>query len=184
MCHKISALASDIATAVESGPVFPKWINRGNEMVTKLKNNPMRIYCRSPMPWVPDNFVGLVSNIQIFAFRGASFGSMRNSGSIESALVIVGRVMYRNGDLTCQGCYVDSFARRIARVRRSSLGAEAIALCNCADLSLWMRVLLLEMITGRLHKEQVDPITHFMLLVAFGQSPTAEDVYAEVTGPV
>ena len=152
------------------------------QMIAALKKDKLRIYYRSPLPWIPESLCELVTNIQLFAFCDASFGSMRNSGSIESALVVVGRVEPRNGDLSCQGCYIESCARRIVRVCRSSLGADAVALGNCADLSIWIRVLLLEMITGCFNKELVDPSAHFKLLIPFGQAPAAEAVFSEIFG--
>ena len=181
-CHKISALASDIVTAVKDEAEFLKWIRRGNKLVSILKGEQYRIYFQSPIPWIPDSVAELANCIQIFAFCDASYGSMRDNGSIESAFIIVGRVKFRNGDLSCQGCYIDSCARKIHRVCRSSLGAEAVALANSADLSIWIRVLLLEMIMGQFCKELVDPSTQFKLLIPFGAAPTNEDVFNELFG--
>ena len=183
-CHKISTLASDIATAVKEEEEFAKWIRRGNKLVATLKGKQYRIYFQSPVPWIPDSMAELANNIQIFAFCDAIYGSMRNNGSNESAFIIVGRVKFRNGDLACQGCYVDSCAREIQRVHRSSLVAEAVALSNSADLSIWIRVLLLEMIMGQFCKELVDPSTQFKLLVPFGAAPANEDVFQELFGKV
>ena len=182
LCRKISVLASDIVSSIVDPGEFIRWIRRGNKMVLQLKKEPYRIYFRSPLPWVPETTSELASSIQIFAFCDASFGSMRNNGSIESAFIVVGRVKFRNGDLSCQGCYIDSCARKIHRVCRSSLGAEAVALGNCADLSVWIRVLLVEMIQGQFFKELVGPSAQFKLLIPFGKAPSAEAVFSEMFG--
>ena len=182
LCRKISVLASDIVSSIVDPGEFIRWIRRGNKMVLQLKKEPYRIYFRSPLPWVPETTSELASSIQIFAFCDASFGSMRNNGSIESAFIVVGRVKFRNGDLSCQGCYIDRCARKIHRVCRSSLGAEAVALGNCADLSVWIRVLLVEMIQGQFFKELVGPSAQFKLLIPFGKAPSAEAVFSEMFG--
>ena len=67
-------------------------------------------------------------------------------------------------------------------VCRSSLGAEAVDLGNCADLSIWIRVLPMGMILGRVFKELVGPIAQFKLLIPFGAVPANEDVFSEMFG--
>ena len=79
-------------------------------------------------------FVLVCRGIAVVYFSGASFGNLRRGGSMESCVSILGRAKSKLTDVSCAGHYIDSSARRISRVCRSSLDSEAIALGNSCDL--------------------------------------------------
>ena len=88
--------------------------------------------------------------------------------------------MASNGDILCTGNYIDGGSRRIERVCRSPLASEAIGLGNAADLGMFVRVLIIEMIGGVFLKELVGPSRVYRLVTPFGASPSIESVLSEM----
>ena len=87
---------------------------------------------------------------------------------MECYTVIIGRMVSRNGDLLRIGNYLDSGARRLIEICRSSLAAEAAARENASDLGTFVRVLIAEMASGEFHKELCGPGQAYKLNIPFG----------------
>ena len=159
---------------------FVSWCRRCNKVISKILPQSLKILYRKFPPWQISSANELASHVQLYVFSDASFASESGEGSMESYMLILGRPHSRNGDVLCVGSYVGGGARRIARVRRSSLSSEAIAASNSADTGLFVRVLLIEIILGRFEREIVDPIRHFKLMTPFGLSPRVDTVLSEM----
>lgn len=84
---------------------------------------------------------------QLFTFTDASFGTLRGRGSIEARISIWGVPVERDGIVHCVGNLVCRYERRIPRVRRSTAQSELIALSNAGELSLYLQIILSEILT-------------------------------------
>ena len=84
---------------------------------------------------------------------------------------ILGRAKSKHTDVSCAGHYIDSSARRISRVCRSSLASEAIALGNSCDIGMWLRILVIEFTTGIFAHELIEPNPRYKLITSFDEPP-------------
>ena len=144
-------------------------------MISRIKSQPLRIVYNKFIHWPIDSALKLANALQLYVFSDASYTSASDEGSVESYILAVGRPHSRNGDILCVGSYVDGGARRIARVCRSSLGSESVALGNAADTGLFVRVMLIELVTGKFAKDIVGPSVQYKLFTPFGVSPHCRD---------
>ena len=87
-------------------------------------------------------------NPQIIAFSDASFGTLRNSGSIESFVGILGIPLKRRDAILRKGNIIAFRGREIARVARSTAHAEGIALSNADDSTLALQIAVTELLSG------------------------------------
>ena len=85
---------------------------------------------------------------QITTFADASYGTLRDSGSAEAACFVFGIPLKRDGTILCRGHLVSWYARRIARVCRSTANAECIALNGAVDVTVYLQVIIGELLTG------------------------------------
>ena len=85
-------------------------------------------------PFSTDDSPGRIP--QIVAFSDASFGTLRNSGSIESFAGILGIPLKRKEAILRRGGAISFYGKKISRVARSTARAEGIALANAADSTL------------------------------------------------
>ena len=97
-------------------------------------------------------------------------------------MIILGSTRARSDTILCKGGLVDAGAKKITRICRSSLGAESIALCNCADVSCWTRILVLEMTMGKVFTELInDKASMYALVTPFGAPPGSDSVLSEIS---
>ena len=87
-------------------------------------------------------------NPQIIAFSDASFGTLRNSGSIESFVGILGIPLKRRDAILRKGNIISFHGKKIARVARSTAHAEGIALSNADDSTLSLQIAVAELLSG------------------------------------
>ena len=85
---------------------------------------------------------------QLFSFSDASFGTLREHGSIESNIVLVGVPISRDGIIECAGSIISWHCRRIGMVCRSTTQAEGIALSNSEEIAFFFHILANELLTG------------------------------------
>ena len=149
-------------------------------MIEKIKSNPIRLTYRALVSWTPTDPYELALALRLFCFSDASHGSLTGYGSLECSMIILGCAKARNGTILCMGNLLDSVAKKINRVCRSSLSAESISLANVCDISVWTRVVCLELLVGEMFQELVLPCSTYKLVTPFGAPPLAENVAKEL----
>ena len=90
-----------------------------------------------------------LGSIRIFIFSDAGFGTLRGSRSVEAAIIVGGKEKSRDGSIICEGSSLDFYSRKIGRVVRSTIAAEAVASANAIEVGLWHHAILSEIITGK-----------------------------------
>ena len=120
------------------------------KLMNHIREKPIRIYIYylPVLNWTPKTTLEFIRNVQLYIFSDANFCTLRGCGSLQSYTAIIGRACARNGDIACKGFFLEACARRIQRVCKSTLEAEAAALSLAADSGLWLRVVFIEMVTG------------------------------------
>ena len=126
--HRICELASSASDAVNNDLDFIRWMRKSNQLMILIAKNPVKIFCRALIPWHANNGEELACGLRIFTFTDASFGTLRDHGSLESYFAIIGKSTSRDGETTCVGAFLDASARRVSRICRSSIASEAVAL--------------------------------------------------------
>ena len=180
--QKLCNLDSAINSCVGVHSEFAKWCRSENKLMTMVGSDQFRIISKSALRRNPQSNMEYLNILHLFVFSDAIFASIRNEVSVESYICALGRAVARNGDILCAGNNIDGGSRRIARVCRSPLASEAIGLGNAADLGLFLRVLVIEMIGGLFLKELVGPSRIYKLVTPFGASPSIESVLEEMKG--
>ena len=89
-----------------------------------------------------------LGSIRLFVFSDAGYGTLRGSRSVEAAIIVAGKEISRDGSIVCRGSSLDFYSRKIGRVVRSTIAAEAVALANAIEVGLWHHAILTEIITG------------------------------------
>ena len=87
-------------------------------------------------------------NPRIIAFSDASFGKLRNSGSVESFVGISGIPLKRKVSILRKGNIIAFHGEKISRVARSTAHAEGIALSNAADSTPSLQISVTELLSG------------------------------------
>ena len=177
---RISMMASTITSSILSETSFLIWVKRGVKLLDSIRNSPRKIAYRSPLSWVPNSSVEIASRLKLFAFSDASHGGLDRFESMECCILILGAARARNGEILCCGGIIDANARKILRICRSSLSAESIALCNCSDLAIWSRILILEITFGKFFPELVNNSRAYSLVTPFGSPPSFSEIIAEL----
>ena len=156
------------------------WLSEANRIIKKCKSEDMYINFRSPLGWTPQDARELALNVQYFVFVDASYAALPDLSSIESVVVILGKVKSRDGDIMAVGNIIDFRSKKIRRVCKSSLAAESIALSNGCDLSMWLRMLTIEMCTGLFLREIVDAENGYSAVSPFGYAPGNQEIEMEL----
>ena len=177
----IAELSSSAVDAAPGEKRFRMWIEKSNGVVRKLKESKAYINSKSPLAFVPKNPMSIITQVQMFCFVDASHASLPGSGSLQSYVLLAGRVKRRDGDIVAQGCLLDCASYKIRRVCKSSLSAEVSALGNGIDVALWSRVLWIEIASGRFLKELLEANESYVLQTPFGAAPAASEVRQEVS---
>ena len=163
--QKLCALASTINSCSAVHASFTRWCKSANKLMARVRSENFRINSRSIFgKWVPKCTMEFLTGVNLFVFPDASFASINNDGSVESFICVLGKAVSRDGSILCAGNYLDGGCRRIARVRRSSLSADAIGLGNAEDLGVFLRVLAIEVISGWFFKELSGPSRMYKLV--------------------
>ena len=178
--YKLCSMSSEVVEIVLDEKKFIRWMRNAAKLVTHLKEKRIRIYYLPVLNWTPKTPKELIRNIQLYIFSDANFCTLRNCGSLQSYTAILGKACSRNGDITCKGFFLESCARRIQRVCKSTLAAEAAALSTAADAGIWLRVLFIEMVTGSFEKTLIQPKSSFRLFSPFQESPSMNTVLSEL----
>ena len=82
------------------------------------------------------------------------------------------------------GSFVEGSSRKLLRSCRSSLASEALSLQHVCDLVIWMRILILELLTGIAYRELADGNKSFKLITPFGRPPLDEQILQELNSTV
>ena len=90
-----------------------------------------------------------LGSLRIFVFSDAGFGTLRGSRSVEAAIIVAGKEMSRDGSIICLGSPLDFYSRKIGRVVRSTIAAEAVASANAIEVGFRHHSILTEVATGR-----------------------------------
>ena len=85
----------------------------------------------------------------LFVFSDAGFASLRGSKSIEAAIAIGWKDISRGGSIICSGSPLGFYNRKISRVCRPTIAAEAVATANGIELCLWHHNIPTELISGK-----------------------------------
>merc|ERR1712110_605176 len=99
------------------------------------------------------------------------YGTLHNSCSIESSITILGFPEERDGVLYCKGHLIDFFSRKINRINRSTLSAEAVALSNCVDMSIWYKGVISEVFTGIYNRSLIADKAPYQIINPFKIHP-------------
>ena len=89
-----------------------------------------------------------LGSIRLFIFSDAGCATLQGRRSVEAEIVIAGREITRDGSIVCRGTALDFYSRKIGRVVRSTIAAEAVALANAIEVGLWHHAILTEIVTG------------------------------------
>ena len=182
--HHICMLASSLHDSVKKGIVeFEKWVVKANKLMIKVKEQVITIKYYPLWARNVQNSMELASSLFLFAFSDASHGSLVNHGSMESNMLILGIPKTRDGTILCKGNFIESSSRKIIRTCRSSLSAETVSLYNTCDLALWLRVLIIEILLGKVYREIVDGSESYKLITPFGRAPLASQIIDELDLP-
>ena len=147
MNFSLAALASTMVESLNDVKKYSAWIRDANKVVTRCKKEDSYINFAPPLPFVPKDGAEAARRLQLFLLVDASFGSLPLNASLESFVLSVGKVKSRNGDITARANVLDFGSKRICRARKSSLGAECVAISNGSDLGAWVRILTIELLT-------------------------------------
>ena len=178
--YKLRSMSSQVVEIVGDDKKFIKWMRDATKLVTHIREKRIRIYYLPIPSWAPKTTEELIRNAQLYIFHDANFGTLRNCGSLQSYTAILGRACSRNGDITCKGFFLESCARRIQRVRKSTLASEAAALSIAADAGIWLRIVFIEMVTGSFGKSLAQPQSSFRLYTPFQESPSMNTALLEL----
>ena len=88
-----------------------------------------------------------LESLRIFAFIDAGLGALRDSKSIEAAIVIVCTEVSLGGSIACLGSALGSYSRKISRVARSTIAAESVASANAIEVGSRHHDILTEIVT-------------------------------------
>ena len=116
---------------------------------------------------------------QITTFPDASYGALRDSGSVESACVLFGVPFSRDGTALCRGHLLTWYTRRIHRVCRSTANSECVALNSAVDLTIYLQVVLAELLTGRYDVEFLTRTSILPMMNPFKPSPSHVQIQQE-----
>ena len=102
--------------------------------------------------------------VHIIAFPDASFGTLRNHGSVEGYCAFLATPLKRDGAVLCKGNLLVFYGKKISRVSRPTAHTEGIALRNASDATLYLQCLMGELLSGKFRtsfsrkSEDVTPI--------------------------
>ena len=95
--------------------------------------------------------------------------------------MLIGRILSRNGDFLANGNVIDAGAKKIHRVRKSSLSADVVAVGAALDLTLWAKVLVVEFFTGRFIREILDTTDNYALQTPVDPAPSTIAAKLEIS---
>ena len=116
---------------------------------------------------------------QITTFSDASYGTLRDSGSVESACVLFGIPLSRDGTVLCRGHLLTWYTRRIHRVCRSAANSECVALNSAVDLAIYLQVVIAELLTGRYNVDFSTRTSVLPMMNPFKHSPSHMQIQQE-----
>ena len=82
--RRICILASIASEAVKLDSTFVKWIRQPNKLMLAISKTPVKIYFRPLLLWNTCHGIELACALSLFTFTDASFGTLREMGSMES----------------------------------------------------------------------------------------------------
>ena len=178
--HRISRLASTTTCVIDDPKRFSEWITENNKVIDYIQKNVRYVNFASPLEWIPKSVQEASSVLQIFCFADASHASLPGKASMQCYTLLAGKIQSRNGDFLAKGCVIDASSRKIQRVCKSSLSAEVVSLGAALDITLWTKVLLIEMFEGRFAKEIMGTSDNYALQTPFDPAPPLCDVKLEL----
>ena len=178
--YNLCSMSSQVVEIVEDDKKFTKWMREASKLANHLREKRIRIYYLPILNWIPKSTEEFIRNVQLYIFPDANFGTLRNYGSLQSYTALLGRECSRTGDIACKGFFLESCARGIQRVCKSTLASEAAALSMEADAGIWLRVVFIEMVTGPFGKSLVHPKSSFLLCTPFQESPSVNTALLEL----
>ena len=85
---------------------------------------------------------------QLITFSDAGYNTLPGCSSVESFMIVRGVPVDRDGAVRCKTHPISRSTRKMRRVARSSLAAEAAASSSAIDYSYWMRAVIHEVTFG------------------------------------
>ena len=167
-------LASSLVGAVQCPLLMKTFVTDARRLMQRLQKGERFI-------WFHNFLKNLHSSRfpQLTTFADASYGTLRDSGSAESACFIFGIPLKRDGTILCRGHLISWYARRIARVCRSTANAECIALNGAVDVTVYLQVIIGELLTGIYDVQFLVTGDIIPLLNPFRRPPPIEAIKAE-----
>ena len=136
-------LASSLLDSVCDVKKMIEFVSTANKVISRVKNKHRSL---SLVPFIRKEHWG--RKVQIIAFSDASFGTLRNHGSVEGYCAFMATPIKRDGAALCQGNLLVFYGRKISRVSRSTAHTEGIALRNASDTTLYLQCLMEEVMSG------------------------------------
>ena len=165
----ITRIATSIAHCCNTAHEVLDMISLANKIIRTLKVRPTVLHYVALFD-KPISYESIME-LKLFSFSDCGFGTLHLHRSVESQLVILGRPIRRDGDITLVGHALDFASRKISRTTRSTLAGEAVALANAVDSGIFLQSVLIEIFFGfvsYLHINNVDP---YPLTTPFEPSP-------------
>ena len=101
-----------------------------------MQAEPLTIWYKPLRASAPSSIRGISQRAILFSFSDARFNRLAGSRSTQSSVIILGLAAPFSNIVHAQGCLLWAGASNVARIARSSLGAEAVALSNATDLAI------------------------------------------------
>ena len=140
----VCALASALPDALGKVEALRTFLSLSTKMYSRITNQ----HCSIRFVPLFDSSRSAVTP-QIFSFCDASYGTLRNFGSVEANLIVLGIPLVRDGVVKCRGNLISWHTRKLSRVCRSTAQAETLALSNSGEMALYLQVVMAEVFTGR-----------------------------------
>ena len=174
LCFPVCQLASDVVDAIRYPEKMIKFASDAKRVLTRIHKYHHEICYHN---FLVQNELSTFP--QLTTFSDASFATLRDSGSVESACILFGIPVSRDGTVLCHGHLIAWYTRRIHRVCRSTANSECVALNSALDLTIYLQVILSELLTGHYNVDFLTRSTVLPMMNPFKPSPTSVQMQRE-----
>ena len=165
----ITKFATSTAYHCESPEDVALTISLASKIIRSLQVKPTVLHYAPLFAGIPT--FDQLKELKLFSFSDCGFATLHLHRSVESHLIIVGKPLKRDGDISLIGHAIDFGCREIPRTTRSTISGDAVALANAIDSGIFAQSMLVEIFCGivpSLHINDTDP---YPLTTPFQPSP-------------
>ena len=165
----VTRFATSIAYRNENVHDISAMVALANKIIRRLTTQPTVLHYVPLFDSVPN--MDQILELELFSFSDCGYATLHLSRSIESQIIVVGRPLQRDGDISLQGRAIDFSRHKISRATRSTVAGEAVALANAIDSGISAQAMMMGIFFGRvpcLYLNERDP---YPLTTPFQLSP-------------